>query len=149
MDSDVSYVANYRCPRCGLGLEIELGGWHGWMRCPSCDTPSLPPEILLGHPDTLRRLTAASNGEAPFGDTNPMPPAHPDRPAAVDLIDEPLSSTISTLRLLFLTGLVISLFILLVSFLDDNQIVTASSAIAALVFFLLMLRLPGRRKRSS
>lgn len=147
MDSDVSYVANYRCPRCRLELEIELGGWQGWMRCPACDTPSLPPEILLGHPDTRRRLKAPSNGDATFADADLEPTAHPAPIDAADLIDEPPSSTVGTLRLLFVTGLVIALFILLVSFLDDNQIVTASSAIAALVFFLLMLRLPGRRRR--
>ena len=34
----------------------EHGGWGDGCRCPSCGTPSLPPEILLGHPTTRRRV---------------------------------------------------------------------------------------------
>jgi hypothetical protein len=146
VEPDVAYYVTYPCPHCKLELEAEHGGWQGWLRCPACDTPSLPPDILLGHPATLRRVKYAGGDGHAFLALDDEAPDHDAAPTASDLIGPPPSSTTSSLRLLYLTGLVISLFILLVSFLDDNQIVTGSSATMALVFFLLLLRLPGRRR---
>ena len=56
MDADIAYFVTYPCPDCRLELEAEHDGWQGWLRCPACGTPSLPPEILLGHPATMRRV---------------------------------------------------------------------------------------------
>jgi hypothetical protein len=148
MQSDVTHFVTYPCPHCKLELEADDAGWQGWSRCPACDTPSLPPDILLGHPATLRHVRVLGDDGDAFPALGVEAPDHDDAPTASELIGPPPSSTTSSLRLLYLTGLVISLFILLVSFLDDNQIVTGSSATMALVFFLLLLRLPGRRRRN-
>ena len=56
MESDIAYFVTYPCPRCKVELETHHGEWDGWRRCPSCGTPALPPEILLGHPSTRRRV---------------------------------------------------------------------------------------------
>jgi hypothetical protein len=146
VDADIAYLVTYPCPHCRLELEAQHGGWQGWLRCPACGTPSLPPEILFGHPATLRRvreLAGADDEILVIGDDAATGDCTPSTAA---LIGEPPSALVSSLRLLFLTGLAISLFILLISFLDENQIVTASSGVIALIFFLLLLRLPGRRR---
>jgi hypothetical protein len=147
VDADIAYFVTYPCPKCRLELEAEHDGWQGWVRCPACGTPSLPPEILLGHPATMRRVRGLREdddavlmigADAPDGATNPDTSA---------LLGEPPSALVSSVRLVFLTGLVISLFILLISFLDDNQIVAGFSGAFAFIFFLLLLRLPDRRRR--
>lgn len=149
MDADIAYFVTYPCPGCRLELEAHHDGWRGWLRCPSCGTPSLPPEILLGHPSTRRRVrdfSAPGEEVVIIADEND---ARPDRtpldPAA--LIDAPQSPVIGTVRLVLFAALVISLFLLLVAYLDDNQQVTSATATLSLIFFLLLLRTPGRRRR--
>ncbi len=69
-------------------------------------------------------------------------------PRASSLLERPpLGADQFRLRLVFLTGLAMSLFILLIAFLDDNQLVTAVCGAIALIFFVLLLRLPDRRRR--
>jgi hypothetical protein len=146
VDADIAYLVTYPCPQCRLELQAQHGGWQGWLRCPACGTPSLPPEILLGHPATLRRVRELAGADDEILVIGDDAAADDSRPSAAALIGEPPSALVSSLRLLFLTGLAISLFILLISFLDDNQIVTGTSSVLALIFFLLLLRLPGRRR---
>lgn len=147
MEADIAYFVTYPCPQCRLELESEHGGWPGWLRCPACDTPSLPPDILFGHPATSRRVRGAGGkGEAmlfigdddPDGDTASNPS---------DLIGPPPSPVASGLRLVFLSGLMISLFILLIAYLDDNQFIGGVFGGLSFVFFLLLLRAPSRRRR--
>jgi hypothetical protein len=146
LDSEILYLVTYPCPRCKLELEAEHGGWEGWLRCPGCGTPSLPPEFLLGHPSTRRRVreTGGDDGETlvigPDGRVAPEPSA---------LIGARPSSMISALRLIFLTGVAMSLFLLLIAYLDDNQLATGIFGSLALVFFLLLLRVPTRRKNDA
>lgn len=142
VETDVAYFVTYPCPHCRLELEAEHDGWQGWLRCPSCGTPSLPPEILLGHPATMRRVRGMGDV-----DEDVLVIGDEAAPEAADLLGEPPSTVVSSLRLAFVTGLVISLFILLVSFIDENQVVTGFASAFALIFFLLLLRLPGRRRR--
>jgi hypothetical protein len=147
VDSDIAYFVTYPCPQCRLELETQHGGWQGWLRCPGCGAPSLPPEILLGHPATMRRVRELAGDDDSILVIGADAPDGPNTPDTSALIGEPPSALVSSLRLLFLTGMVISLFILLISFLDDNQIVTGFSSVLALTFFLLLLRLPDRRRR--
>ena len=62
------------------------------------------------------------------------------------LIGPPVSSLVTTLRLIFLAGLVMSLFLLLIGYLDQNQRATAIFGSLAIIFFLLLLRMPTRRR---
>lgn len=146
MDADIAYFVTYPCPQCHLELEAEHGGWRGWLRCPACGTPSLPPEILLGHPTTMRRV----RGLLADGAALKMPAETPDEvriPDAPIVISTPPSPLVGALRLVFLTGLVMSLFILLIAYLEDNQNAAGIFGGLAIVFFLLLLRLPGRNRR--
>ncbi len=147
MDADIAYFVTYPCPNCHLELESELGGWEGWLRCPACGTPALPPEILLGHPNTRRRVREAQGDDQAvlaIGDE-----ASANAPAADPsaLIGPPPSTIVSVLRMIFLTGLVMSLFLLLIAYLDGNQRAAGIFGSLAVVFFLLLLRMPGRRRR--
>ncbi len=147
MDADIAYFVTYPCPQCRLELEAEHEGWQGWLRCPACGTPSLPPDILLGHPATLRRMRGLAGDDAAVLEIDSDPTEGSDTPDPAALLGEPPSAMVSSLRMVFLTGLAISLFILLISFLDDNQVVTGICGGIALIFFLLLLRLPDRKRR--
>ena len=147
MDADIAYFVTYPCPQCRLELEAEHDGWAGWMRCPACGTPSLPPEILLGHPATMRRVRGLSRDDDAvlvIGADATDGPTNPDTSA---LLGAPPSALVSALRLVFLTGLAMSLFILLIAYLDDNQTATTIFGSLAVVFCLLHLRLPARGKK--
>jgi hypothetical protein len=147
VDSDIVYLVTYSCPRCHLELEAEHGGWLGWLLCPECATPALPPEALLGHPSTRRRIREMAVDDAILV----IGPDGPENTTASDssaLIGKPTSSLISAVRLVFLTGLVMSLFLLLIAYLDENQLAAGIFGALALVFFLLTLRFHGRSKRS-
>ena len=56
---------------------------------------------------------------------------------------------LGALRLVFVTGLVISLFLLLIAYLDENTTITSVAGSLSLVFFLLLLRIPARRRRGA
>ena len=147
MDVDIAYYVTYHCPRCKLELEAENGGWRGWLRCPGCGTPSLPPEILLGHPTTRRRVVQRGGEDAEvlvIGDDEAQIDPAADRPP---LIEAPPSPLLSVLSMVFLTGLVMSLFILLIAYLDENQTLTAVFGFLSFVFFILLLRVPSRARR--
>jgi DNA-directed RNA polymerase subunit RPC12/RpoP len=146
VESDIAYFVTYPCPRCKAELESQHGGWDGWLRCPACGTPALPPEILLGHPTTRRRVKELDGDDVLIITDDGY---SRDGAAAVDpaaLIGPPVSPAVSAMRLVFLTGLVISLFLLLIAYLDQNQRVTTVAGSLSIIFFLLLLRMPGRRR---
>jgi hypothetical protein len=146
VDAEIAYFVTYPCPRCHLELESEHGGWQGWLKCPACGSPALPPEFLLGHPAVRRRVREAVGdpGVIVIGDeASNGPPAA----AAAPLIDEAPSTLVNTLRLVFITGLVTSLFLLLIAFVDQNTRATYIFGALSVVFFVLMLRMPARRRR--
>jgi hypothetical protein len=138
VDSETRYFITYPCPKCKTELEVEHGGWQGWLRCPVCGVASLPPEFLLGHPLTRRHVvdpdesgaaTTADEAESAVTD-----PARLTRPAPT-----------SALRLIFLTGLTLSLFLLLIAFIDQKKQTTAIFGFLSITFFLLLLRTPRNR----
>jgi hypothetical protein len=146
VDADIAYFVTYPCPRCQVELESEHGGWQGWLKCPVCDTPALPPEFLLGHPAVRRRVRAAAleRGVIVIGDETPDGAT----PAATSPAAEAAPSTlVNTLRLVFITGLVTSLFLLLIAFVDQNTRASYIFGALSAVFFLLLLRTPVRRRR--
>jgi hypothetical protein len=147
VDADIAYFVTYPCPRCKVELETEHGGWQGWLKCPACGTPALPPEFLRGHPSVRRRVREIGDGEAPIviiGDDTPDgAPASAPSPK----IAAPPSTLMNTLRLVFISGLVTSLFLLLIAYFDENQRATYLFGPLAVVFFLLLLRMPARRRK--
>jgi hypothetical protein len=140
VESEITYYVTYACPQCKTELEVKHGGWQGWLRCPNCGTPSLPPEILLGHPQTRRQI-----GNSP--ETGALEAiAEAELAPALDRVRIPAtSSPTSPLRLIFLTGLTLSLFLLLVAYIDQKKQTTAIFGFLSIVFFLLLLRTPRNR----
>jgi hypothetical protein len=143
VDSQVIYFVPYSCPRCKAELEAQHGTWEGWLRCPACEHPSLPPEVLFGHPMTRRRIQG-------HDETIDMATVAPEEPIESDrspIVEFSPSTAISALRLVFMTGLVVSLFLLLIFYLDQKQQLTGVFAVLAIIFFLLVLRSPKRRMK--
>ncbi|MHB1558703.1 MAG: hypothetical protein ACYC61_14690 [Isosphaeraceae bacterium] len=149
METDIAYFVTYACPGCGLELEVEPTGWRGWWKCPKCGTPALPPEAFLGHPSVRRRVRDAAGDEILVIEDEALAPTR-RRPPAQDpaaLIPPPPSPMLSALRLIFGTGLIISLLLVLIAFLDDNSRILGIAGSVALICFLLLLRVPSRRRR--
>jgi hypothetical protein len=141
-DPEITYFVTYNCPHCHAELEARSGGWQGWLRCPSCKRPSLAPELMTGQRGPRRRVPISNDQDDVLVITAlAQGPAAPHR-----LV--PAGSSSSPARLIFSTGLIVSLFLLLIFFLDENTINMAIFGFLALVFFVLLLRTPGGRGRS-
>jgi hypothetical protein len=149
VESDIAYFVTYPCPRCKVELESHHGEWDGWRRCPSCGTPALPPEILLGHPSTRRRVREIAGEDILIIEADDGASPGVNGPDPATLIGPPTSPVLGALRLVFVTGLVISLFLLLIAYLDENTAITSVAGSLSLVFFLLLLRVPSRRRRGA
>jgi hypothetical protein len=149
VESDIAYFVTYPCPRCKVELETHHGEWDGWRRCPSCGTPALPPEILLGHPSTRRRVREIDGEDILIIEADDGASPGVNGPDPSTLIGPPASPVLVALRLVFVTGLVISLFLLLIAYLEENTTITSVAGALSLVFFLLLLRTPGRRRRGA
>ena len=138
MDSDIAYFVTYPCPGCKLrarGRACRLGGMAATARRAACRP--CRPEILLGHPKTRRRREGDRRGRRPDhrGRRRCAPGAIGPAPSA--RITPPTSPVLGALRLVFLTGLVISLFLLLIAYLDENTRITSIAGSLAIIFFLL------------
>ncbi len=137
------YFVPYSCPRCKAELEAQHGAWEGWLRCPACGLPSLPPEVVFGHPTTRRRVQGHDEAVEAMADAAEEPIASDGSP----IIETAPSTAVSALRLGFITGLVVSLFLLLIFYLDQQQQYTGIFGTLAIIFFLLVLRTPTRRMK--
>jgi hypothetical protein len=144
VSSQVIYFVPYSCPRCKAELEVQYGGWEGWRRCPACGSPSLPPEVLFGHPMTRRRVQG--DGET-VEVADAAAPEEPLKSEESPIIETAPSTAFSGLQLVFITGLVISLFLLLIFYLDQKQELIGIFGTLAIIFFLLTLRGSGRSRR--
>jgi hypothetical protein len=136
----------YNCPNCGVALEADDDGWDGWRRCPSCGRPALPPKV-----DARRRSYALDlDAQAPRPEGDPgadgTPGSNGSNPASIFQIPGPSSPVIGPARLIFKTGFILSLALLLISYLDQKSTNTAIFGALAFVFFLLLLRLPRKRR---
>jgi hypothetical protein len=143
VSSQVIYFVPYSCPRCKAELEVQYGGWEGWRRCPACGHPSLPPEVLFGHPTTRRRV---QGGEEILETPDSVAPEESNGPEKPPIIESSPSAGLGPLRLTFIAGLVISLFLLLVFYLDQKQELIGIFGTLAIIFFLLVLRNPSRHR---
>ncbi len=148
METDIAYFVTYSCPGCGMELEVEPTGWRGWRKCPKCGTPALPPEAFLGHPSVRRHVRPTLSDEILIIDDDASTVQRPPALGPAALIPPPPSPVLSTLRLIFGTALIISLLLALIAYLDDNSRILGIAGVVALICFLLLLRVPSRRRRS-
>jgi hypothetical protein len=145
MVAPIMQSANYQCPNCHLPLEAKPGSWQGWLLCPRCGLPSLPPEHALSSPRQSRRPAKQKAVSAV-----PVPPVsrRPEETAAVTAPRAPRAdrtSSSSASRLIVSTGLIVSLCLLLVGYLDRSSQSSAIFGFLTIFFFLLLLRLPRNR----
>jgi hypothetical protein len=137
--------SSYPCPHCQVPLAVLEDPWHGWVLCPDCGRPCLPPE-RLPMPEARRRATIRQpgvpqgDGPAPVGllnEANPM----------VELsvrLTRPASAS-SASRLIVSTGLFVSAFLLLVAYLDRSSHSMGILGALTVVFLFLRLRMPRGR----
>jgi hypothetical protein len=145
VEAQVTYVVSYSCPRCKAELEVQHGDWQGWRLCPACGLPSLPPEMLFGHPSTRRLVSGHDEGPAILNEIS-----LPEDSVALDrsrLLAASPSRGLGAFRVVVAVLLVVSLFLLLLFYLDQNQQLTGIFGALSFIFFLLLLRNPTRRSR--
>jgi hypothetical protein len=141
VSSEMVFIDTYRCPRCRAELETHYDEWKGWQRCPTCGALTLPPEPpQLPSPrrspdrsELQRDVMVISDAPDLLMDPDQIAPAFV-RPAHM-----------SPARLVFRTGLLVSLGLMLIFFLDQNTTNTAIFGFLAIVFFVLLLRLSANR----
>lgn len=136
----------YACPHCRASLEVRSDDlWTGWRRCPACDRPLLPPELgekfrtpwqSFG-PTREELLLAGEVESADRRSPRPFEPFDPSRGSRqVGWCWYRRSLTI---------GLALSLFALLVAFLEQSQLAQGVLSLISLILFLLLMR-PIRKR---
>jgi hypothetical protein len=140
------FFVAYNCPHCGVAIEAEDDSWDGWRRCPACARPALPPKL---DPELRRRqeydVDRQSNGEREPGTDGPEDPIGSNSEGVLQ-IQRPASPVIGPARLIFKTGFFLSLALLLISYLDQRSMNTVIFGALAVIFFLLLLRFPSKRR---
>ena len=142
MSSEMVFIETYSCPHCQSELETGFNDWQGWQRCPTCGLACLPPDPtgLRSARQSWARSNVADDilviSDAPEKLTNaePVAPAFGGRP-----------SHIGPARLVFRTGLLVSLGLMLIFYLDRNTMNAVIFGCLSVAFFLLLLRISGSR----
>ena len=145
MSSEIVFIDSYSCPRCRAQLATQYEVWEGWLRCPTCGLPSLPPEPQRVRTPRQPNARMIAPGDRPAINESPELFMDPDYLAP----GVPIPAHISPARLVFRTGLLVSLGLMLIFFLDQNTTNTAIFGFLAVVFFILLLRLSANRSRPS
>ncbi len=141
MSSETILVQTYPCPQCRAELEAVSHDWDGWQRCPKCGLPSLPPEVLrLRGQGSLGTFTTSSDDILVIPDS----PEDVGDAQLTGLISDGRPSYVSGARLIFRTGLLVSLGLAFIFFLDRRTTNTVIFGSLALIFFVLLLRTPAR-----
>jgi hypothetical protein len=137
---------NFACPSCRSTLENRGAAWDGWLRCPVCGHATLPPELDSGPPARARKvaLDRAEDAIIFLPDSSSSTDGQTYFPVAESA--RPVHT--SPARLIFTTGLALSLFLVLVACLDykmGNAVVFGGLAVG---FFLLLVRSSRHRSPS-
>lgn len=109
MEPEITFLVSYRCPRCQAILEARGGLSQGWVRCPSCGRPSLPPE-------TMRSPAVAR----PSGDVLVIGPEPSDRPFGSAQVRSRSPRAVRARAAFFGAGFLLSLLLALLALLDRN-----------------------------
>lgn len=146
MSSEITYFVSYACPSCRTQLVTRSTGWDGWLRCPVCKWPSLPPEIMVDRRESRRRVDLQNGdddilviADSPEGAHDPG-----SRPSA----GVGPSSHSSPARLIIATGFAFSLFLVLWAYLEERMGNVVIFAILAIGFFFALVRAPRNRASS-
>jgi hypothetical protein len=136
-------VNTYLCPFCRVELQAGAYGRQGWLRCPACTRPSLPAERAVFRQPKRQagHSPPASDGAAATSAVEQTTPELADEAAAA-------SSSFSPARLVFITGLALSLVMALFAFIDDRTANLAVLGALALGFLVLLVRASRRRPES-
>jgi hypothetical protein len=145
MSSEIVFIDSYSCPRCRAQLATQYDVWDGWLKCPTCGLASLPPEPQRVRTPRQPSASMRAPGDGPAINESPELFMDPDYVAP----GVPIPAHISPARLVFRTGLLVSLGLMLIFFLDQNTTNTAIFGFLAVVFFILLLRLSANRSRPS
>jgi DNA-directed RNA polymerase subunit RPC12/RpoP len=116
----MTFIVEYRCPRCDAALEARSSQSYGWLRCPRCGRASLPPEHMRAPRPSVR---------SPLGDDVLI--IGPERPRG-SASDRASFRPGSFRRIAGATALFLSLLIALLSLLEQDRI-------GALAFFFIAL----------
>ena len=141
VSTQLEETVTYSCPQCKAQLEAPPGSWDGWVRCPACARAFLPPET-----ERLPRGVFAIAAERA---TDGTPPGESSTPGVAEI--EPVGlvtgshTYTSGPRLVFITGLVLCLFLSLIFFLVHEPGKLAIFGALTIGFFLLLLRTPRKR----
>jgi hypothetical protein len=146
VSSEIVYSETYTCPHCRAELETGFNDWQGWQRCPTCGLACLPPEPTglrsPRQPGTRSKVAddilVISDAPEKLAGVEPVAPALVGRP-----------SHIGPARLVFRTGLLVSLGLMLIFYLDRNTLNAGIFGCLSVVFFLLLLRISGSRSPAS
>ena len=158
--TESSWLLAYPCPHCQIMLEPPEEPWQGWVRCPRCGQPGLPPKGLqhaLVRKHTIGSVDRAASGTegqspvplssapvtAPGAGSRPKESSWTPRPAGDGL--SPRSSS-SAWLLIAGTGLVVSAFLLLVAWLDRSLYSSVVFGSLTAIFLVALLSLPRKRK---
>ncbi|MGO9599500.1 MAG: hypothetical protein ACLP7Q_16045 [Isosphaeraceae bacterium] len=160
MATESSWQLAYPCPHCQIMLEPPEDLWQGWVRCPRCGQPGLPPKGLqhaLVSKHTIGSVDRAASGTegrspvaiasapviAPGAGSRPEEPSWTPRPAGDGLRSR---SSSSAWLLIAGTGLVVSAFLLLVAWLDRSLYSSVVFGSLTAIFLVALLSLPRKQK---
>lgn len=111
-------LGEYACPHCHRALELAETRWRGWVLCPECGLPGLPPARL--RPSRPAEVPAPSAAE-PEASSPPTTDESPGARAAELALSDPRPATASSAAALILrTGLAVSLLLLLFAYLERS-----------------------------
>jgi hypothetical protein len=147
VSSEITYFVSYACPSCRTHLEARHTGWDGWLRCPVCKWPSLPPEVMLDRREARRRAALLQNNDDDVLVISELPESALE-PSSRPSADVGRSAHSSPARLILIIGFAFSLFLVLSAYLDDRWGNLVIFAILAIGFFFLLVRAPRNRASS-
>lgn len=114
MATEMTFIVEYRCPRCDAALEARSSEAFGWLRCPNCGRASLPPEHMRPPRARPRARPSGSSGDD-------VVIIGPDPPGADATARSPFRPG-SFRRIAGASALFLSLLIALLSLLEQDRI---------------------------
>ncbi|WP_165250737.1 hypothetical protein [Paludisphaera soli] len=141
----------YDCPHCRVGLIADADRWSGWRLCPACGKSGLPPARRAKRarllPANLPARGSGRRAEAWIASGDLVDPDHAAWQVgyARDLPRPTPVSRVVTVAIA--AGLAISVFLLLVAFLDRNGTLAGGAGLAVLLLYWARVRLRAQARR--